>query len=68
MCRMLATHEKFTELGLESPFTDEWFARPSQDDRITTQVSLEGYEEIRFEAERISDLGSAASELLASAR
>ncbi|HEY5153933.1 MAG TPA: PIG-L family deacetylase, partial [Acidimicrobiales bacterium] len=44
--RMLATHEKFNELGLTSPFTDEWFARPSQDDRITTQVSLEGYEDV----------------------
>jgi len=48
--RMLATHEKFNELGLESPFTDEWFARPSQDDRITTQVPLDGYEDVRMEA------------------
>lgn len=48
--RMVATHEKFLELGLESPFTDEWFKRPSQDDRITTQVSLEGYEDVRIEA------------------
>jgi mycothiol S-conjugate amidase len=48
--RMLATHEAFAELGLESPFGEEWFKRPSQDDRITTQVSLVGYEDIRFEA------------------
>jgi len=48
--RMLATHEKFNELGLESPFTEEWFARPSQDDRITTQVALDGYEDVRMEA------------------
>ena len=48
--RMLATHEKFVELGLESPFTDEWFARPSQDDRITTQVPLDGFEDVRIEA------------------
>jgi mycothiol S-conjugate amidase len=48
--RMLATHEKFNELGLESPFTDEWFARPSQDDRITTQVALDGFEDVRMEA------------------
>ncbi len=38
------------ELGLESPFTEDWFKRPSQDDRITTQVSLEGYEDVRNEA------------------
>jgi mycothiol S-conjugate amidase len=48
--RMLATHEKFVELGLESPFTDEWFARPSQDDRITTQVPIDGFADVRFEA------------------
>jgi mycothiol S-conjugate amidase len=48
--RMVATHEAFGRLGLESPFTDDWFKRPSQDDRITTQVSLKGYEDVRFEA------------------
>jgi mycothiol S-conjugate amidase len=48
--RMLATHEKFVELGLESPFTEDWFKRPSQDERITTQVSLDGYEDVRIEA------------------
>ncbi|MEI7592125.1 MAG: mycothiol conjugate amidase Mca [Actinomycetes bacterium] len=48
--RMLAIHEKFVELGLESPFGEEWFKRPSQDHRITTQVSLEGYEDVRVEA------------------
>jgi mycothiol S-conjugate amidase len=48
--RMLATHEKFVELGLESPFTEEWFARPSQDHRITTQVPLDGFEDVRVEA------------------
>jgi len=48
--RMLETHEKFEELGLESPFTAEWFERPSQDHRITTQVSLDGYEDVRVEA------------------
>ena len=48
--RMVATHEAFAQLGLESPFGEDWFKRPSQDDRITTQVSLVGYEDIRFEA------------------
>ncbi len=27
--RILATHEKFLELGLESPFGEDWFKRPS---------------------------------------
>ncbi len=30
------THEKFLELGLESPFGEDWFKRPSQEERITT--------------------------------
>jgi mycothiol S-conjugate amidase len=48
--RMIETHEKFQELGLESPFTEQWFDRPSQDHRITTQVALAGYEDVRTEA------------------
>ncbi len=48
--RMLATHAKFTELGLESPFTEKWFERPSQDDRITTQVPIDGHQDVRLEA------------------
>jgi len=44
------THAKYLELGLESPFNDEWFSRPWQDERITTSVDIEGYEEVRFEA------------------
>jgi mycothiol S-conjugate amidase len=48
--RMLATHEKFGELGLESPFTEAWFERPSQDDRITTQVPIGDWFDVRLEA------------------
>ncbi|HMQ25490.1 MAG TPA: mycothiol conjugate amidase Mca [Acidimicrobiales bacterium] len=48
--RMLATHAKFTELGLESPFTEQWFERPSQDHRITTQVPTDGFQDVRLEA------------------
>jgi mycothiol S-conjugate amidase len=35
---------------LESPYSDEWFKRPWQDDRITTSIDIEGYAEVRFEA------------------
>ncbi len=41
--RVLAFHEKFIELGLESPYDDRWFERPSQDHRITTKVDVSGY-------------------------
>jgi len=47
--RILATHEKFLELGLESPYTERWFDRPDQDDRITTQVPIDGYQDARWE-------------------
>lgn len=36
--RMVATHEKFIELGMESPFETWWFDRPSHDHLITTRV------------------------------
>jgi len=38
--RMRSMHEKLLELGLESPFDDKWWDRPSQDDRITTRVEI----------------------------
>ena len=36
--RMLALHEKFLELGLESPFDQKWMDRPGLDERITTRI------------------------------
>jgi mycothiol S-conjugate amidase len=48
--RMLATHEKFKELGLESPFDDKWFERPSNDDRVTTQVPIAEFGDVRRQA------------------
>ena len=49
--RILATHEKFLELGLESPFGEDWFERPSQEERITTSVPLDGaYADVRSDA------------------
>jgi mycothiol S-conjugate amidase len=48
--RMIATHEKFLELGLESPFDERWFDRPSQDDRITTRIDISGYGDVRRQA------------------
>ena len=38
--RIQAMHEKFLELGLESPFDARWFDRPSQDHRLTTVIDV----------------------------
>ena len=48
--RVEATHAKFVELGLESPFSDDWFTRPSQDDRVTTSIDIEPWFDVRLEA------------------
>jgi mycothiol S-conjugate amidase len=45
--RVQARHDKFLELGLQSPYDARWFERPSQDDRITTQVDIAGFAEVR---------------------
>ena len=48
--RIEATHQKFVELGLESPFSDDWFTRPSQDDRVTTSIDIGPWFDVRLEA------------------
>ncbi|HEX4867090.1 MAG TPA: mycothiol conjugate amidase Mca [Acidimicrobiales bacterium] len=48
--RIELTHQKYLELDLESPYSEEWFQRPSQDHRITTMVDIEGFAEVRFDA------------------
>src|SRR3954470_10904243 len=47
MRRMKAVHEKMLEMGLESPFDDKWFDRPSQEDRITTQIDISSWSSVR---------------------
>jgi mycothiol S-conjugate amidase len=41
--RIVAMHEKFLELGLESPFDEKWFERPDGDERTTTAVDITGF-------------------------
>jgi mycothiol S-conjugate amidase len=48
--RVQAMHEKFLELGLESPFDDKWFERPSQDHLITTRIDTSGFADVRRRA------------------
>ena len=48
--RIAAMHAKFIELGIESPYDDRWFTRPSHDDQVTTRVEISDYYEIRTSA------------------
>lgn len=50
MRRMRALHDKFLELGLESPFSEAWFERENLDSYITTRVKTEGFSHLRREA------------------
>jgi mycothiol S-conjugate amidase len=50
--RMVAMHQKFQELGLESPFDDRWFERPDQDHRVTTKIDIAEFADVRPEALR----------------
>jgi mycothiol S-conjugate amidase len=48
--RIEVMHNRMLELGLESPFDEKWFERPSQDHRITTSIDISGYGHIRLDA------------------
>lgn len=48
--RMLAMHEAFGELGLESPYEQWWFERRWQDHRITTRIDVAKWYDRRCDA------------------
>lgn len=48
--RLTAHHAKFEELGLESPYDEKWFKRPSADERITTKIDVGSHYHVRREA------------------
>lgn len=53
--RMVALHETFLRLGMESPFDENWqdrFRDGDQDDRITTSVPIGDFYEVREKALR----------------
>lgn len=56
--RFLALHEGFLDAGLESPFDDRWFERPSQDDRITTRIDV-----AEFYPKRVAALKAHATQI-----
>ena len=45
--RVEATHQRFLDLGLESPFDAKWFERPSHDEKITTRVDVSDFMDVR---------------------
>jgi mycothiol S-conjugate amidase len=48
--RLVAMHEKFLELGLESPYDKRWFERPDTDHQITTKIDVTDYGSVRRRA------------------
>ena len=45
--RIEARHQAFLDAGLDSPYDDRWFSRPRRDSQITTQVSIDGFTDVR---------------------
>jgi mycothiol S-conjugate amidase len=48
--RIVALHEKYLELGLESPFDEKWFERGADADPTTTVIDVSGFTRVRDEA------------------
>jgi mycothiol S-conjugate amidase len=48
--RIVAMHDKFLELGLDSPFDKRWFERPASDEATTTVIDIDGFTDVRSEA------------------
>ena len=48
--RAIATRDRYVQLGLKSPYDDKWFNRPWQDHRITTQIDILDYYDVRKNA------------------
>ncbi len=48
--RVTALHQRFVEVGLESPFTEEVLAREGQDSLITTSIDVGAYIDRRLKA------------------
>ncbi len=45
--RILAMHEKYLELGLESPFDEKWFERGVNTEEATTVIDVTGFAGVR---------------------
>jgi mycothiol S-conjugate amidase len=52
VARMRGMHEKFLELGLESPFDERWRKRFEREVKLTASVDVSGFDEVRADALR----------------
>ena len=43
-------HQRFLDLAIESPYSDEWLNRPWQDHRVTTRVDIGDFYDVRSNA------------------
>ncbi len=43
-------HQRFVDLGIESPYSDEWLNRPWQDHRVTTRIEVGDFHHVRTNA------------------
>jgi mycothiol S-conjugate amidase len=50
--RIIGRHAKFLELGIDSPYDDWWFERPSRDHLLTTKVPIGEHWDVGLEALR----------------
>lgn len=50
MARIHAQHKKFEELGLESPFPEDWLAREGQDHLVTTKIDIADWYQVRIDS------------------
>jgi mycothiol S-conjugate amidase len=48
--RFRQIHAKFEELGLESPFNEQWLDRLQREEKFTTTIDIDGYQDVRGEA------------------
>lgn len=48
--RVLSMHQRFLDLGMESPFSEERLARMGNDEQITTKIDVKGYYSVRKSA------------------
>jgi mycothiol S-conjugate amidase len=50
--RFRQIHAKFVELGLESPFDEKWLKRIEHDEKFTTTIDIDGFQDVRGAALR----------------
>jgi mycothiol S-conjugate amidase len=52
VARMRGMHEKFLELGLESPFDERWQTRFNREVKLSATIDVSGFDDVRADALR----------------